>query len=154
QFSIPLEILPAECTVDGIINKVTRIGQLLDRSQAAQKLVERIRQQADELAQKVDAMPRRPRVVFVMNTDTSGLMVAGRSTAAAAAIELAGGEQVVTDYSGYKPLSAEALITLRPDALLIMQTSEKANTDLQKNTAVMHTPAGRNGDIIPVDGEA
>lgn len=154
QLGIAVTRLPPARDADGILRKVQLIGQALGKSQQANALTHRLQQQATTLQQAVDAMPHHPRVVFVMNAGTAGLMVAGKNTAADATIKLAGGTSVVTGYSGYKPLSDEALIQLQPDVLLVMQTSEhNAHAGLSSRVAVKHTPAGEHQQIFAVDGE-
>lgn len=155
QFGLVITHLPLAREANDILHKVALIGQALNTPESANRLHKRLEQQANLLKEKVDAMSYHPRVVFVMNAGTSGLMVAGKNTAAEAAVVLAGGNFIVTDYSGYKPLSSEALIQLKPDVLLLMQTTGNGEIDeLANMPAVKHTPAGKQKRIFLVEGEA
>src|SRR5699024_5128910 len=123
HFNVQTTQLNEAQNLKGIVEKVQQIGAVLNKPEQANTLQQQLEQQASILAQRVASMAYHPRAVVIMSTGTSGLMVAGNNTAAEHAITLAGGQHIVTDYSGYKPLSNEALITLQPDVLLLMQTS-------------------------------
>ena len=154
---VKLESFPVSHTPDAIAAKVRRIGDLLDRREPAAALAARIEAQASVLAGKVAAMPAHPRTVFLLSGASGGLMVSGTETAADAAVKLAGGHNVVDAYTGYKPLSPEALIALKPDVLLLMNNRGDANggvADVLKLPGVAQTPAGNNGRVLLVDGQA
>ncbi len=154
---VTLESFPATHTPTAIAAKVRRIGALLDRTASAETLASQIEAQAHSLAGKVAAMPSHPRVVFLLSAASGGLMVAGRDTSADAAVRLAGGHNVVDGYTGYKPLSPEALIALKPDVLLLMNNRGDASgsaADLLKQPGVAQTPAGKAGRVMLVDGQA
>lgn len=148
-----LEILPSARDGHGIVQKVRLIGGLLERPAQTAKLIAQLQTEAETLQARVNAMPRHPRTVFIMNAGTTGLLVAGRDTAADAAITLAGGDNVVTAYRSYKPLSAESLILLKPEVLLVMDTQQHADDHLLDHPAVRQTPAGRHHQVIHVNGE-
>ncbi|NKF22362.1 heme/hemin ABC transporter substrate-binding protein [Solimonas marina] len=152
---IDVQVVPETRTPAQIAAKVRSIGALLDRRAAAEALASAIERQAQTLQTKVAAMKTRPRTVFVMSAASGALMVAGRGTAADAAIALAGGDNVVRAYSGYKPLTPESLIALKPDVLLLMDTGGGVDADaLLAQPAVAQTPAGRARRVIAVDGQA
>lgn len=155
QLGANLVVLPVTRKVDGILHKITRIGDLLQKPKRADSLRQTLRKQADQLATQRQAMAYHPRAVFILSAGGAGLMVAGQHTAANAALRLAGAKNVVTGYSGYKPLSAEALIKLKPDVLVMMDTGDgELASDLLLMPAIKLTPAGRHQRVIQVDGEA
>ena len=49
-------------------------------------------------------------------------MVAGKETAANTMVKLAGAVNAVQDYNGYKPLTAEAVVSAAPDVILLMDS--------------------------------
>jgi len=81
-------------------------------------------------------------------------MVAGRETAADSVIVLAGAENAVTGYTGYKPLSPEAAVAIAPDIILVttqgLQQSGGADGVLDM-PGVSLTPAAKNKRIISMD---
>ena len=64
---------------------------------------------------------------------------------------MAGGINAVVGYNGYKPLTAEAIITAAPDVILMMQRGGNHaadNSTLKKHAALSATPAVMNSNII------
>lgn len=154
---VALESFPVTHTPEAIAAKVRRIGELLERKAPAETLAKQIEAQAKTLAGKVAAMPTHPRTVFLLSGASGGLMVSGSETAADAAVKLAGGHNVVEAYPGYKPLSPEALIALKPDVLLLMNNRGDTNggvAEVLKLPGVAQTPAGKNSRVLLVDGQA
>ena len=155
---VRIERLSTSRTPQAVLDKIQRVGTLLDRSSAAKALSNRLAHNYAALAQRVAAMPRHPRVAFLMATGTGSAMMAGRDTAASAAIALAGGISVGEGFHGYKPVSAEALAALAPDAIVVMsprsQTDAGSIADALKIPGVAMTPAGRERRIRFVDGQA
>lgn len=154
---VRIERFEATRTAADIAAKVRRLGVLLDRREPAETLALDIEAQANDLAATVAAMPAHPRTVFLLSGASGGLMVSGRNTAADAAVKLAGGHNVVDGYEGYKPLSPEALVLLRPEVLLLMSNARGDDRvgveDVLKLPGVAQTPAGRARRVLLVDGQ-
>jgi iron complex transport system substrate-binding protein len=84
-------------------------------------------------------------------------MAAGRDTAADRAIALAGGENVATGVEGYKAVSPEALVAMKPDAILLMKEREDSVGGVDgvlRLPGVADTPAGKSKRIYFVEGQA
>lgn len=97
--------------------------------------------------------PRR--VLFVLSMQGGRVMASGRGTAAAGIIEMAGGENAVTAFEGYKPLTDEAVAEARPDVILMMDRGGGHGADdaaLLAHPALETTPAARNGAVVRMDG--
>lgn len=98
-----------------------------------------------------------PRILFVRAQQGRGLKAAGTGTSPHSLIELAGGVNAV-DFAGYKALSDEALLQLRPDWILF--SSDQAES-LDNGAALLEwqpllklTPAGKKQAFLAVDGFA
>lgn len=154
---VRVEVMPVTRTPADIAAKVRAIGSLLDRADAAAGLATEIEDTFAALARDVAAMPRHPRVAFLLSFGAGSPMVAGTDTAASRAITWAGGRQAVTGYHGYKPMSAEAMVALKPDIIVVMR-QDAGDTDAVTRAlalpGVRQTPAGHNHRIVAVDGEA
>jgi iron complex transport system substrate-binding protein len=92
--------------------------------------------------------------MFLLSFVDGKAMVAGRNTAADGIIELAGAENVITAYEGYKPINDEAVVAARPDAILAMQ---REAFPLDAKTVFAHpgfalTPAARSRAFFAMDG--
>ena len=154
---VRIEKMPVTYTPGEVMAKVRRIGQLLDKPAAAELLAHKLGDEYAKLATAVAAMPHHPRTVFLLSAGSSSPMAAGRDTAATHAITLAGGVNAVNDFSGYKPVSAEALVTLAPDVIVLMRERAGALGGVDgvlKLPGVAQTPAGKARRILFVDGQA
>jgi iron complex transport system substrate-binding protein len=70
-------------------------------------------------------------------------------------IRLAGGNNAVTGFHGYKQLSEEAILTARPDFILMMTRpggGGPTDDELLAHPAVASTPAGENRQLVRMDG--
>lgn len=152
SMGINIHIMPADYSVTGLLKKVQTIGRLLNKEQGVQALVDDLQAQAVSLASKVNAMSCQPKLAFILSARGS-LIVAGRGTAAHAVIDLVGGENIATDFSGYKPLVFESLVQQKPDALILMSVEDHAVSDLSAEPTIKLTPAYQNQQIFTVDGE-
>lgn len=154
---VSIETLPVTYTPGEVVAKIRTIGHLLGKDSAATQLADKIQAQYAELAKAVAAMPRHPRVIFMMSAGGGSPLLAGNETAATHAIALAGGVNAIDSYTGYKPVSAEAMAALTPDVIVLMR--ERADVlggidGVLKLPGVALTPAGKARRVILVDGQA
>jgi iron complex transport system substrate-binding protein len=157
EAGVHIEKMPVAHTPTEVAAKVRRIGQLLGKRDAAEQLAGKLEDEYATLAGTVAAMKNHPRTLFLLSASTGSLMAAGRDTAATQAIALAGGTNAVNSFAGYKPISAEALVVLSPDVIVLMRERAGALGDVDgvlKLPGVAQTPAGRARRIVFVDGQA
>lgn len=99
---------------------------------------------------------KAPKVLFIYARGTGTMMVAGTGTQAEKVIQLAGGQNAVTDFADFKPLTAEALVAANPDVLLLFDSglaSLGGVAGLQKIPGIAQTNAGKNGRVVEMDGQ-
>jgi iron complex transport system substrate-binding protein len=154
---VSVELLPPTHTPQDVLGKVRQIGRLLGGDTQANALDAKLTQTYATLQSRVAAMPRHPRVVFLLSAGAGNFLAAGRDTAADRAMALAGGHNAIQGYSGYKPMSAEALVAAAPDVLVVM--SERADGagdagQVLSLPGVAQTPAGQRKQVMFVDGQA
>lgn len=115
---------------ESLYNAVTLIGETLSRRETAERLNTHLRERFAARTEIVEP----PRVVFLMQTPGVGeLTAAGRQTKADAVIALAGGRNVVQSHLGYRALSAEALLMLDPEVILVGQVEGMPRPEPQLN---------------------
>lgn len=157
QAGVTLQLLPPSRTPQDVLAKVREVGHLLHSDAQAVQLNARLAQTYAALQTRVTGMTRHPRVVFLLSAGAGNFLAAGHDTAADAAIALAGGSNAVQGYSGYKPLSAEALVAFAPDVLVVMSERSDGAGDIPSVLAlpgVAQTPAGQRKQVMFVDGQA
>ena len=95
-----------------------------------------------------------PSFVLIYARGAGTLMVSGTGTSGAAMLELAGGRNAITDFAGFKTLSAEALIAAAPDVIVVPSrglASVGGNAGILAIPGVQQTPAGQQQRIIAFD---
>jgi iron complex transport system substrate-binding protein len=141
-------------TVDGISKKVIEVASLLGVSTTGEKLATLIDSSIATAAKKVKGSPR---VLFLyLRGGNSIYLVGGRGSGADSMLSAIGAVDVGAT-PGSKPfsaLTAESLITMKPDVILVMTkglASVGGVTGLIELPGVAQTQAGKNSRIISVD---
>jgi iron complex transport system substrate-binding protein len=101
------------------------------------------------------AIRKKKRVLFVLSFVDGRAMVSGRNTAADGIIHMAGAENAIDAYAGYKPISDEALVAARPDVVLAMQRGGPGAIDAAtvfSHAAFSATPAGAARAFVSMEG--
>ncbi|WP_447635493.1 heme/hemin ABC transporter substrate-binding protein [Flavobacterium microcysteis] len=104
---------------------------------------------------KVQPIAKAPKVLFIYARGAGTLMVAGKNTPVEKTIALAGGQNAITEFEDFKPLTPESLIKGNPDVILLFTTGLQSlgGVDgLLKIPGVEKTNAGKNKKIIALDG--
>ena len=150
---VPVVFVDATPSENAILARTRFLAKLIHAQMAGDRICADISRHFDMLSQWRATHPETKRVLFVMRMSNNRPMVAGTGTAADAVIRLAGGTNPAT-FEGYRILDQEALIGLRPDAVLTMeQDAPQVRAALLANAAFRLTPAGRSQTIIAMEGE-
>jgi len=113
---IKLDVIACPHTLDGARQKIRTLAAILDAPQRGSQLIA----QLDEEVVAANQLPGSgARVIFLYARGAGTLHVAGRDTQVDEMIRLSGGENAAAAFTGYKPLSAEALLGSRADVLLL-----------------------------------
>lgn len=97
--------------------KLALVGRETGRAGQARALQEKLDAEWSAVQQQVAKAGRRPRALFILSHSGTP-MVSGRGTAADALIAMAGGINGVSEFQGYRPLTAEAMAAAAPDILV------------------------------------
>lgn len=148
-----IEILTLEAArnVDDIINTIAAIGKALDKSEQADTLIAAMQQKQRQLSFKGHT---RPKVLIVHQHAGGAPTAAGINTAANSIIALSGGQNVVTKFANYKPLTPEAAIALAPELIIVAAPNASSIEDkssLTNHPLFAHTPAGKNNRVYVMD---
>jgi len=152
---VKLLLFDQEFSPGGTKNLIKSIADSLNRTAKGDSLISVVE---TDLA-KADAVKKaepKPKVLFIYARGTGTMMVAGNGTQVEKIIELAGGENAVSGFTDYKPLTAEALVAANPDVILLFDSglSSLGNADgLLEVQGVKETNAGKNGKIVAMDGQ-
>lgn len=152
---VEYQTIPEAYSAEGVLVKVRGIGTVLGIEAEAEALAQKLEGEFAALKARTDAITAPKKVLFVLSSQGGQIQASGTGTAADGIIELAGAENVITEYQGYRPLSEEAITAAAPDAIVMMDRGgDHAATDaeLLANPAIALTPAGQNKAIYRLDG--
>jgi heme transport system substrate-binding protein len=152
--SIPFIEVPEHYSHEGILEKIHVVGKALGADARADVLAAEVDAKLKAAEKQTASIKDRKRILFVLSTQGGKILAAGGDTAADGIIKLAGGVNAVEGFSGYKQMSDEAIVTARPDAILIMTNAGPATSDheLFSNPSIASTPAGAARKLIRMDG--
>jgi iron complex transport system substrate-binding protein len=149
--------IPVDYSAEGILKKIRRTGSALDQTEAAEALAARV--SADLEAAKASAAAAAgadpKRVLFILSTQGGRIMAGGAGTGAEGIITMSGAINAAQGFEGYKPMSAEAIATARPDVILMMDNGghSASDADLFAMPALKLTPAARSRSVLRMNGQ-
>lgn len=152
--SVSMVTVPEGFDAEGVTAKIEAVGEALGASERAAELAARVE---TEIAAALDGVDQsdRPRVLFILSMEGGRILASGTATAAAGMLELAGAQNAITGYTGYKQLTDEAVIEAAPDVVLMMTRGGDHGADpaqVLAHPAIASTPAGRDGRLVRMDG--
>ncbi|WP_295556143.1 ABC transporter substrate-binding protein [uncultured Hyphomicrobium sp.] len=159
--SVPFVTIDAPDTPDGVREKVELVAKITGKADAGAALANRIGAEFEAAAQTRARITKPVRALFLLSVQSGRALAGGRHTAADAMLALAGAENVITAFDGYKPLSGEAALELAPEAIVVMKAApghratEAAGpiaTEIAAIQGLAATPAVKAGRIIEFDG--
>ena len=152
--SISFVTIPDGYDPDAISAKILAVADALGVPEKGATLSEDVAAQLRTAQQAIDGVESK-RVLFILSMQGGRILASGTDTAADGIIRLAGAENAVTGFEGYKQLTDEAEISARPDVILKMDRggdNSVDNSDLFAHPGLATTPAANNDAVIRIDG--
>ncbi|MCB1202303.1 MAG: ABC transporter substrate-binding protein [Leptospiraceae bacterium] len=142
-------------TLKDSLQRIRQVGVALGKRQAGEKLASEVEKNVRSLFQEKRTSVR---ILFIYARGARMVMTGGKNTSADEYIRLIGGTNVIS-IEGFKPISAEAVISARPDVILIPAGSlfslakdkETVMKSLLALPGVAQTPAGKNKAVVTID---
>lgn len=152
---VHIEIVPVDANLHAVQQTVRRIGQVLQREQQAEHLLDDFQQAMALQQQKLKQLQSAaPRVLLVFSAGHGNPLTAGGNTVGDWLIKQAGGENLAR-HQGFKALSDESVLALNPQIIIVADRHNKglkALSDVLSSTpAMQHTDAFKNQRIIAID---
>lgn len=141
-----------EYTLAGTKLLIKSIADSLGKSENADAITAQI----DNDLKEVATLSKKPKVLFIYARGAGTMMVAGEHTSMNAIIAMAGGENAVTGFEDFKPLTPESLLDANPDVILMFDSGLESLggiDGLLKVPGVAMTNAGKNKQVIEMDGQ-
>lgn len=154
---VPFAIVPVATDAEGVLARITGVAQALGVDGAP--LHDRVAAEFAELdalrAAQAQGGAAPVRAMFIISAAGGRINAAGQGTSADGIIRLAGAENAVQGFTGFRQINDEAVTLAAPDVILMMDRSgDHALTDAQilGHPALSLTPAAQAGRIVRMDG--
>lgn len=151
---LPFVVIPQGYDGATILAKIRAVGAALGVPAEAEALAARTRTALEEATAGEGAAGKR--VLFVLSVQGGRIMASGTGTAADGIIRMAGAENAIGDFPGYKMLTDEAITAAAPDVILLMENGGGDHAALPEKLlampAVAATPAGQARAFVSMDG--
>lgn len=156
--SVPVVLTHDAFTAQAVLDTISIVGDALGVEGKAQDLAAHVSAELDKLEQDIEGLSDKRKVMFILSLNDGRMNVAGAGTGADGIIALAGGVNVMADsYSGYKLVSAEAVITAAPDLVIMMNNDgdhSGRKAEVLGLAPIKLTPAGETGSFATIPGAA
>lgn len=143
-----------ESSVDGTRTKIRQIAEALNQKEKGEEIVKQLENDLSEAEKTVSSKTTKPKVAFVYSRGAGAAQVGGTGTPADAMIKMAGGENAITEFAEYKPLTPEALVAAAPDVILLPTRALASLGGVEgvlNLPGVQETPAGANKKIVTIE---
>jgi iron complex transport system substrate-binding protein len=141
-----------ESSVDGTKALIKAVADSLGKSDAVPAITATI--DAD-LKEQV-ALTKKTKVLFIYARGAGAMMVAGEHTYPNSMIKLSGGENAISGFEDFKPLTPESLLDANPDVILMFTSGLESlggMDGLLKVPGIAMTNAGKKKQVIEMDGQ-
>lgn len=147
---IRLEVIKQEFSLEGTKTLIKTVAQSLNKENY-QPLLDKI----DQDLQDLPSFENKPKVLFIYARGAATLLVAGDKTPVNSIVNIAGGQNAVTEFEDFKPLTPESLLNSNPDYILMFTTGLQSMGGIDgvlKIDGINKTNAGKNKKVIAMDG--
>jgi iron complex transport system substrate-binding protein len=144
-------------SIEALRANVRLLGDALQRAERGRALDAELQRDWAATQTSITRRSPPPRVLFVLSHAANQVLVAGSETAADAMIRYAGGVNVMSAFSGYKPLAAEAVVAAAPELILTTQQGLQVLGGMDALLArpgLALTPAGKSRRVYGPDALA
>jgi iron complex transport system substrate-binding protein len=141
----------------GILRKIELVGNALGVDAKARELMATVEADLARTEALTGGITVKRRVLFILSFQDGRILGSGEGTAANGILALAGADNAVGGFPGYKQLTDEAIVAARPDFILMMDRGGGADhgafdAQLLAHPAIALTPAGEAKAIVRMDG--
>jgi iron complex transport system substrate-binding protein len=151
--SVPLVLVPEAHDGEGVLRKIRFVADAVGEHERGKALAAAVSDDLATLAYETARIGERRKAVFVLSMGGGAPMVAGDGTAAAAIFALAGVDNALGGFNGYKQASDEAAFASAPDAVVAMAEGHGTNAaNVFALPAFAGTPAARDSRLIVMSG--
>lgn len=152
--SIPFVLVPEAHDGEGVLKKVRFIADAVGVAEKGEELAEAISEDLATVAGMRKRIETKRSAVFVLAMSGGSPMVAGEDTSAEGVFALAGVDNALTGFTGFKRANEEATMAAQPDAVVVMAERGHALTadKVFAVPAFATTPAAKEKRLVSLPG--
>lgn len=147
DFGIKTHIIDDEPSIESAKKKIRQVGEILNEKEKAQKIIQRIENNIEQIQTQLAKVKKKPKVLFVFSRKKGSMLAAGIDTKPGVMIKLAKADMAV-NFKQYSKISSESILQMNPDVIIFTNHQKKG---LLKNSIIKQTNAGKNGQIYEMD---
>jgi iron complex transport system substrate-binding protein len=155
---ISIRRIPEHHSARGVVDKIICVAEVLGHTESERgKIKKTYMEQVSEIARIGKRAPadQRPKVAVIMALRDGVPFAAGRGTSADGVIEMAGGENVFSDFEGWKPVSLELMVGANPSVIVMPERGLRMSGGRESvlaHPSVRVTSAAKQDGLIVLDG--
>jgi iron complex transport system substrate-binding protein len=146
ELNIPVITLYEENNVEGVYDMITTLGTAINRNSEAASCVEEMQDTIKEVTDAVEGLDS-PSVYYVVGFGEYGDYTAGGDTFIGGLIELAGGDNIAKDVSGWS-ITLEEIVEADPSIIVISEDSKDA---FMSDDNYADLTAVKEGNVYTID---
>ncbi|ULB12430.1 ABC transporter substrate-binding protein (plasmid) [Cereibacter azotoformans] len=151
--SVPVVTVPDVLSPEGVADKIRTVAVALGQRDRGETLAGTVLAEIEAVAARTSAEPQKRRAVFLLSTTGGRLMAAGEGSSAEVMLQLAGAENALSGFQGYKQVSDEAMIAAAPDVVVMMERDQTPSAaDIFALPALAASPAASGRQLVTLDG--
>lgn len=154
EAAVPMIEVAGGYSQQAILDRIRTVADVLDVPDKGEDLAARVNADLAIAVAATEGLDEK-RVLFILSMQGGRIMAAGDETSAQAIIDLAGGENAVSGFVGFKPLTDEAITLSGADVILLMDRTGDhgiTNEQLFAHPALGVTPAAQTQSVVRMDG--
>ncbi|MDO6523506.1 ABC transporter substrate-binding protein [Shimia thalassica] len=154
EAAVPMIEVAGGYSQQAILDRIRTVADVLDVPDKGEDLAARVKADLAIAVAATEGLDEK-RVLFILSMQGGRIMAAGDDTSAQAIIDLAGGENAVSGFVGFKPLTDEAITLSGADVILLMDRTGDhgiTNEQLFAHPALGVTPAAQTQSVVRMDG--
>ncbi|MDO6480716.1 ABC transporter substrate-binding protein [Shimia thalassica] len=154
EAAVPMIEVAGGYSQQAILDRIRTVADVLDVPDKGEDLAARVKADLAIAVAATEGLDEK-RVLFILSMQGGRIMAAGDETSAQAIIDLAGGENAVSGFVGFKPLTDEAITLSGADVILLMDRTGDhgiTNEQLFAHPALGVTPAAQTQSVVRMDG--
>lgn len=146
EAGIPVVVLHEDTNIDGVYVLLSDLGKITNNNQKAAELIADMKTTVSNIQEKTKDLDK-PTVYYVVGYGEYGDYTAGGDTFVGGMLELAGGDNIAKDISGWN-ISLEKIIESDPDIIVV---SEWMKDDFVNAPNYSELSAVKNGKVYTMD---